>query len=203
MTRRCVSKSSCPYGQDSSSGVCLSICDIGFYFYEGICIYGGCFNGYTPNAYGGCVRQSQSEVSANFGCNSGQYSFKGKCVGSCGDGYYPDAASNQCLACSSNCLSCFTSSYCIICSGSYQAINGACVQQTSCPSGQYSYNSACVSSCPLGTYGDGSKCNRICSDGTYYYNQVCFISCPTGLRTPAACVAQCPQGATSQGGVCI
>lgn len=42
-TRRCVSEASCPYGQDLYQGVCTSICESGYYFYEGICIYGGCF----------------------------------------------------------------------------------------------------------------------------------------------------------------
>lgn len=179
----------------------MNICDPGFFFFEGICIYGGCFNGYSPNANGGCVRQSQVSSSGPQ-CNANQFISNGRCVGACSDGFFPDATTRQCMPCSSNCLSCFSSSFCIVCNNGFQVSNGVCSAQASCPAGQLTYNSGCVRSCPIGTYSDGSRCIRICGDNTYFSSQVCFISCPTGLRTADACVSQCPQGTANQNGVC-
>lgn len=200
-TQKCVSQASCPYGQDLSNGVCSSVCDNGFYFYEGICIYGGCFDGYAPNAFGGCVRQAQQTTSGP-SCNSNQFIFNGQCVGTCPNGFFPDATSRQCQPCSSNCVSCFSSNYCIICNTGFEMSEGICKASTSCPSSEYQYNGGCVSSCPVGTYLVGSQCFRSCPVGNFYLSQICYFSCPTGLRTNEACVTQCPAGTTNQSGVC-
>jgi hypothetical protein len=198
-SRRCVSAAQCPYGQDLSAGVCASICDSGFYYYEGICIYGGCFTGYVPNSYGGCVRQSQAASGPS--CASNQYIQDNSCVGTCASKFYPDSTSRQCLPCSANCETCFSSSFCIICTTGYAMVNGVCVKSTSCPANQYQYNGQCLSQCPVGTYVVGSTCNRSCPDGNYYLSQMCYISCPQ-LRTNEACVQQCPAGTSNNNGVC-
>jgi proprotein convertase subtilisin/kexin type 5 len=199
-TRRCVAQAQCPYGQDLSNGVCTNICDSGFFFYEGICIYGGCFNGYTPNANGGCIRQT--EITAGPQCNANQFISNGRCVGSCDNGFYPDSNTRRCLACSANCISCFNPSYCIICGTGFEMQNGVCVPSTTCSSNQFQYNGQCISSCPIGTYLVGSQCFRSCPDNNYYLSQICYLSCPTPLRTNEACVSQCPAGTTNSNGVC-
>ena len=111
-TQKCTSKANCPYGQEFLNGVCSNICDPGFNFYEGMCIYGGCFEGYAPNSVGGCVRKGYSSGPS---CSSSQYIFNGQCVGSCGNRYYPDSISRECKSCGSNCMNCFTRSFCISC----------------------------------------------------------------------------------------
>jgi hypothetical protein len=106
------------------------------------------------------------------------------------------------VPCSSNCVSCFSSNYCIICGTGYEMSNGICVKTSSCTSSQYQYNGNCLSACPVGTFSIGSQCTRSCAANTYYLSQICYISCPTGLRTNEACVNQCPAGTTNQNGVC-
>lgn len=198
-TQRCVSNTQCPYGQESANGICTKICDNGFFFYEGICIYGACFSGYTDNGFGGCTRTGGSPV---LSCPAGRFQLNGNCVSSCGNGFFPDNLSQKCLACSANCVSCFSATFCVTCQSGFQASNGGCVATTSCSSGQLQFGNRCVSSCPIGTYQAGSQCLRSCPSNTYYSSQVCFMSCPSGLRTGEACVTSCPVGTTNKSGVC-
>jgi hypothetical protein len=198
-TKRCVSNTQCPYGQESDSGVCTNICDSGFFYYEGICIYGGCFSGYADNGFGGCTRTSAAPTLT---CAAGQFLLNGSCVSNCGNGYFPDNLSQKCLTCAANCVACFSASYCVTCQSGFQASNGACVATTACASNQLQYGSACVASCPIGTYQIGSQCLRSCPASTYYSSQICFLSCPSGIRTADACVTACPAGTSNKGGVC-
>ena len=202
---KCVSVALCPYGQDISSGVCINICDQGFYYYEGICIYGGCFSGYIPNSFGGCVRQAGSTATQKKNtptCNQNQFIANGQCVGSCPSGYYGDTNSRQCLTCPNNCISCFNSNFCVVCASGYQASNGVCSATSACPNNQFQYNGLCINSCPVGTSSSGSQCLRSCPANSYYLSQICYMSCPTNLRTNEACVTNCPAGTTNKNGVC-
>lgn len=200
-TQKCVSASQCPYGQESVNGNCENICNAGFFFYEGICIYGGCFTGYADNGFGGCIR-SASTGPKPVACPAGQFLLSGKCVNNCGNGYFPDNLSQKCLTCSANCVACFNAGYCIQCQTGFQPVNGGCVATTSCASNQFQYNNNCVASCPIGTYQIGSQCQRSCPANTYYSSQICFLSCPSGLRTADACVNSCPAGTNRKNGVC-
>lgn len=203
-TQKCVSSTQCPYGQEANNGICENICDSGFFYYEGICIYGGCFTGYADNGFGGCARKSGTTTtsSSSVTCSVGQFLLNGACVSSCGNSFYPDSASGKCLTCSANCVSCFNANYCVTCQSGFQNNNGACVASTSCSSTQYQYGSGCVGSCPIGTFVQGSQCQRSCPDSTYYQSQICYINCPSGLRTSDACVATCPAGTTKNNGIC-
>jgi len=198
-TQRCVSVTQCPYGQDFQNGVCSNICDNGFFFFENMCIYGGCFSGYAANAFGGCIRTGAAPTLA---CSAGQFLLNGRCVSNCGNGFFPDNLSQRCLACSANCVACFSASFCVTCQTGFQATNGACAATTSCPSNQFQYGSTCVASCPIGTISIGSQCQRSCPANTYYSSQVCFLSCPSGIRTADACVNSCPAGTRNNNGVC-
>ena len=201
-SRKCVSEAKCPYGQEFTQGACTPICDAGFYFYEGICVYGGCFDGYAPNAFGGCVR-SMTSPSSGPNCNFNQYIQDGQCVGACKSRYYPDSATKKCLACAANCVTCFSGSFCAICDTGYDMISGQCVKSTSCQANEYQYEGNCVARCPIGTSTQGSTCQRSCPKGNYYLGKVCFLSCPTAFRTDEACVNSCPPGTTDNNGVCI
>lgn len=194
-----MSSSQCPYGQVFNNGACTNICDYGFFYYQTICIYGGCYAGYADNGFGGCIR---STVQATFSCSPGQFLLNGNCVTNCGVGYFPDSLSQNCIICSANCAACFSSAYCITCQTGFQITNGACTPVASCPSNQLQYENSCISSCPMGTYQIGNQCTRSCPANTYYNNQVCFMSCPSGIRTADACVPYCPIGTTNQNGVC-
>ncbi|XP_022109511.1 scavenger receptor cysteine-rich type 1 protein M130-like isoform X2 [Acanthaster planci] len=118
----------------------------------------------------------------------------GRCVDSCGLGYYLPASSNyDCATCSSECLSC--------------AI--AADQCTSCKPSKFLKGSACVDSCGPGDYGntatnrcelcDVSAC-RTCQDGTR--NNICE-TCHSGkVLKGTSCVQSCGPDMYSQAGVC-
>lgn len=199
-TKRCVSVTQCPYGQESNNGNCENICNSGFFYYQGICIYGGCFTGYVDNGFGGCTRSSSSAQVVS--CSAGQFLLNGACVSNCGVGYYGDSLSQKCLSCSSNCASCLSSSFCVACRSGFQVSNGVCVATTSCSANQLQFGSSCVSTCPIGAYQIGSQCLRSCPANTYYSSQICYLSCPSGLRTGEACVTTCPAGTSNKSGVC-
>ena len=201
-TKKCASQAQCPYGQEFNQGACTPVCDSGFYFYEGICVYGGCFDGYSPNEFGGCVRSAAS-TSSGPNCNFNQYNQDGNCVGTCSSKFYPDSATRKCLACAANCVTCFSSNFCVICDTGYQMVDGTCVKATTCSANQFQYEGKCVASCPIGTSTQGSTCQRSCAIGNYYLGKVCFMSCPTAFRTEEACVNSCPPGTTDNNGVCL
>lgn len=182
--------------------MCERICDNGFLFYEGLCVFGGCFNGYADNGHGGCIRSAQSSSYSSVACTNGQFLLSGICVNNCGSGFYPDSMSGKCLPCSANCNACFTANFCIACASGFDSLNGACVATTSCSGNQFQYGDKCVSSCPVGTTSVGAKCQRSCPDQTYYQSQICYINCPSGVRTADACVSVCPSGTSNKNGVC-
>lgn len=202
-SKRCIPATQCAYGQAlNANGVCQRICEEGFFYYESLCVFGGCFNGYADNGNGGCVRSS-SNPTTSVACTNGQYLKDGVCVGNCGSGYYPDSLSGRCQRCSANCQACFTANFCIQCASGYDSLNGECRPTTSCGSGQFQYDDECVSSCPIGTSTVGAQCLRSCPPNTYYQSQICFINCPNGLRTRDACVNSCPSGTSESNGVCL
>jgi len=45
-TQTCVSATQCNYGQEFENGNCENICDPGYFYYESLCIFGECFDGY-------------------------------------------------------------------------------------------------------------------------------------------------------------
>ena len=202
-SRRCVSQIQCPYGQDYLNGVCTNICEPGFLFFEGMCLYGQCFPGYSANSVGGCVRQTNVPTPSGPSCNPNQFISNGVCVGTCGNGLYPDSTSRRCVPCGSNCDSCFNANFCIVCSNGFETQNGNCIRSSNCEGSQLQFNGRCVARCPVGTFALGSQCLRSCSQGLYAFNQICYPGCPTGLRTNEACVTQCPAGTTNQNGVCL
>ena len=158
------------------------------------------------NKFGGCSRQSQTSFNSNAQattCRANQFKSNGKCVGSCGIGFYPDYTSRQCLPCSNNCDTCFTPSFCVVCAAGFAPVAGACHPVKACGQGQLDHQGTCVNECPSGTYSDTKKCNRICDPNTYYFDRICYISCPSGLRTADACVTQCPAGFMPNNGVCL
>ena len=116
-------------------------------------------------------------------CNSNQFIQDGKCVGSCASRFYPDSTTRQCISCPTNCVNCFSSSFCIICETGFQMVAGKCVKANSCPATKFEYYGQCIDTCPVGTYSIGSICYRSCPEGNYYLSQICYISCPTKLRT--------------------
>jgi len=204
-TNLCVSSTQCPYGQESSNGVCVNICDNGFYYFEGACLYGTCssssVNNYIPNAYGGCIRNTAVNIITTT-CSSGKFLLNGNCVTSCGSNFYPDTSSGNCVACATGCVSCFSGTYCVTCQTGYSNNAGTCVKGNSCSSTQLQYGTGCVNSCPAGNYQIAGICQRTCPPTTYYQSQVCYSSCPTNIRTADSCVQSCPAGTTNKQGVC-
>ena len=190
----------CPYGQASNNGVCQNICPSGFFFYQGVCYFGSCISGFVTNNFGGCVEQTNPTPTTN--CPPGQFLSQNGCTTNCPSGTYPDTITGRCLACSANCVNCFSGSVCVTCQSGYQSINGACAQVTSCANGQILYGSQCVSACPVGTYQANSQCFRSCPVNTFYFSMFCYADCPTNQRTNEACVNNCPLGTILSNGVC-
>merc|ERR1712157_538702 len=157
-TQRCVSSTQCEYGQAvNNNGVCERICDQGFLFYEGLCVFGGCFNGYNDNGFGGCTRNTKTETTT-VACFNGQFLLNGVCVNNCGASHYPDSLSGRCQPCSTNCHACFSAKFCIKCTNGYESLNGECQALTTCPSNQFQYGDKCCSVCPVGTSSNDARC---------------------------------------------
>ena len=109
------------------------------------------------------------------------YYYQGVCLSSCPHTTYPSAGS--CLPCTSNCLTCISSSVCSSCPTSfYLLVNGSC--QGSCPSGFYSNttNNICIQ-CPTGcsscTYRTslGQIVCSGCAVGYYISGYGCMNNC--------------------------
>ena len=195
----CQKAPSCQFGQyfSQSSNACTRICPSGTYFYENVCLT-ACLSGWYDNGVGGCVAATPQT-----GCSFPYFLSNGVCISNCPSGSYPDTQNRVCKACSSNCFSCLTNTFCYACNAGYDLSNGVCIAATlNCPSGQFRYNGVCYSTCPAGTCSQGNFCQRTCPAGTWAYNGGCYRNCPTKYTTSDACVDSCPSGYTLINGVC-
>jgi hypothetical protein len=195
----CQQAPSCQFGQyfSQSSNACTRICPANTYFYENVCLT-ACLSGYNDNGVGGCVAATPQT-----GCSFPYFLSNGVCVSNCPSGSYPDTQNRLCKACSSNCFSCLTNTFCYACNAGYDLSNGICIAATlNCPAGQFRYNGVCYSACPAGTCQQGSFCQRTCPAGTWSYNKGCYRTCPTAYTTTDACVSSCPANTALVGTVC-
>lgn len=200
VTGQCQINQNCVLGQyfSSLSNACTRICPSGLSYQDSMCL-SQCLEGFIDNGFGACVVQPQTG-----GCSYPYFLDQGTCVSTCSVGSYPDSSTRMCIACSSNCFSCLTSTFCIACSSGFDVNNGICITGTNCIGGQYKYNGVCIQACPIGTVLNNGYCERVCPAGTYYYIQGCYSNCPStaSLLTNDACVASCPQGTTLNNGTC-
>jgi uncharacterized repeat protein (TIGR01451 family) len=159
-----------PASWDGSS--CVTTCPAGQEPWGNGCV-ATCPAGQGHTADGGCT--------PNFTCPAGQEVYSNTppvCDTPCPSGQYHDSPTT----CANFCTAPDT------------YVNGSCV--STCPTGQETYNGACVASCPSGTYRyDASTCKPFCNPPDTYVNGSCVSTCPTGQETyNGACVASCPSG---------
>lgn len=199
VTGVCQVAPSCQFGQyfSQSSNACARICPQSTYYYESVCLT-ACLQGYQDNGVGGCVA-----IQVQTGCSYPYFLSNGVCISNCPATTYADSQSRVCKACSANCFSCLTNTFCYACNAGYDLKNGVCISTSvTCPSGQLRYNGNCYVECPIGTCAQGNYCQRTCPAGTWAYNNGCYRDCPTDYNTNDACVESCPAGTTLQNGVC-
>ena len=119
--------------------------------------------GYYPNTTtqqctscdSSCQTCNSSNATSCLSCKTGTYLLpsNNSCVACTVAGYYQDATSQQCLACSSSCKTCSgpTSSDCLSCNSTYNLLNGTCYQcDSSCKTCSGPSSTDCLS-CPSGT----------------------------------------------------
>jgi hypothetical protein len=94
-----------------------------------------------------CQSASQSSICTSCYSNSSLNQVGGAiylngslCSSFCSSGYYLDNSTQNCLQCSTSCLTCIAFTTCLTCNGSFL------------------YNSSCLSSCPFSFYGFNFQC---------------------------------------------
>ncbi|XP_053260348.1 extracellular matrix organizing protein FRAS1 [Podarcis raffonei] len=111
----------------------------------------------------------------------------GRCVASCGSGYYQDAG--LCLACKKTCSNCTDGFVCTACKDSLQLKDGQCV--ASCGEGFFPGPLQCTA------------CHESCTSCWGPHANNCF-TCkdPSDVLREGSCVASCGPGFYIQDGVC-
>ena len=102
----------------------------------------------------------------------------GKCVRSCGNGFYDD--DDKCSPCSRHCDQCTGAMQCTTCQSSHVLYAGQCI--TSCPRGLYlsEGTKSCLScSANCAECRDSTECSS-CVDGTFLRSGRCVSSCGEG-----------------------
>jgi hypothetical protein len=165
----CIASSSCPSGYfiDASFGwevctgclaPCLACANASFCLscQSGVVLKGecksACPSGYFASSAGECLPCDPScfrcgaSASSCTACAGSAYLKGGRCVVSCGDGYYLDSYIYECFGCVSPCLACASASSCLSClNSSYLLFQGQCL--LSCPGSTYQTNGSCLP-CP-------------------------------------------------------
>ncbi|OMJ94256.1 hypothetical protein SteCoe_2595 [Stentor coeruleus] len=147
-----------------------------------------------------------------------------KCLSACPVSTYPQA-NNSCNFCDPSCLECTgpssnecskcpakffnntclaicpsntydNSSICELCDTSCLTCSSISTNCTTCPSSKYLYNSACITTCPSGSYPLDAymTCVTSCPKGYYLINntcQPCDNNCTTCITTSSTCTS-CP-----------
>lgn len=62
-----------------------------------------------------CLTCNGSSESQCITCRSGRFSYDGKCLNSCPDGYYGDKKRQECMACPTGCATCSNNGFCLTC----------------------------------------------------------------------------------------
>ncbi|CAD8135514.1 unnamed protein product [Paramecium octaurelia] len=90
-------------------------------------------------------RSCKTTADTCYSCQSETYLSGNKCLGTCDDGYYADATTNECKLCISPCLTCSSLTACITCLQSQVNkifFDGNCI--SSCPTGYYESLGTCI-----------------------------------------------------------
>ena len=182
----------------------------------------GCPSGQVANGIGGC-RAACSKGDTNCSlCSAGQVYDGSKCRKPCDGVTCPTGYSclngtgkgccvKDPVICSTNCLTCTTSTSCTKCNIGYYLVNGKC---TSCPA-----NATCDGTvtfrCPSGYYRNGTTCaicplNATCTNGTSFICKVGYeksgdlckktINCSTCEAGYTRDLKTCPAGQVLQYG---
>ena len=175
------------YCSDCQDPTICNKCILGFNLLNTICkpdcptqtvsVNGVCVKCTDPN----CDVCSSLNVAECKQCNITSFKKLGKCVPTCGDGYYPDV-NRECQPCFKNCNSC-SKDKCFQClSNQYVLRDTECV--TDCPPGYIVSGNQCVK-CNQPTICNKCMNNNLdtctkCYDNKLLYNGKCLYPCPDG-----------------------
>ncbi|XP_013775732.1 furin-like protease 2 [Limulus polyphemus] len=153
-------------------GVCLRTCPDGqFGDEDSVCqhCHPQCKTCYGPNS-DNC-----------FSCRSETYLMDAYCVEHCRSGFYKDETLQQCLPCSSNCVTCEGTPYrCLSCGKNEVLQNGHC---NICPAGTFRFSADscvnCFDNCEICSGSSKNDCQS-CQLGYNLYNSQCVKDCLSG-----------------------
>lgn len=119
-------------------------------------------------------------------CEDSYFVKNGICTNDCGDGFYLDVLSRECVICNtSNCQECSPDTC------------------KNCNDGFYLLNNECVLDCPEGYFKDDNKCSHCITGCLVCSNTDSCIKCEDGLVIfENKCVTDCPLGYTKIGEKC-
>ena len=162
----------CFNGSNLINGVCIAACTSGYFYNQNTTSCELCSTQYTN-----CLTCTSSGCTA---CTTNYSLIAGVCDLSCPNGTY--LASQQCLACSTFCNVCQSSSICTEClvvTPPVMLYNGGC--HINCPQLTYQVNGTCAPCDPACLLCSGSASN--CSSCLTPYSlsgNTCVVSCPNG-----------------------
>lgn len=197
----------------TTTSACTS-CSSGYYLLGNTCLT-VCPSPYVPsttvnsceNCSTACKTCSGSATTCT-SCSAPLKLFGSTCISDCSAGYYvyTSTSGDQCLRCSSPCLNCSSSSVCTSCQTGYYFYNGACL--LACPA--FTYASAttpptclpCSSACTSCL--NGSSCLE-CQQGYYLSSGVCVSACGLSQYLSGTSCVNCLTNCLTcvSGGVCL
>jgi hypothetical protein len=128
----------------------------------------------------GCIQCLPGKPDTCNTCQFDRIKFKNKCITTCPDGFYK--SSNECKACSTDCLKCENENTCTVCQEGFLNYNGTCLEE--CPMGWIpTDNNTCVKcnqdDCEVCNPANLEICMK-CKDGLVKYKDRCERACPNG-----------------------
>ena len=204
----------------SASGLCLLSCPVGYISVDGVCLV-KC----TDSDCAECTIQAPGTCEQ---CKTSFVLYNGACYTSCPLGTFE--SSSNCLACSTSCVYCNSSTSCTQCATGSYLFGSAC--HSTCPDGYYEqggicamcdptcstcsdvvtcntcveglvlFESHCISQCPSNTKQIGGSCDYYCGASCVDCNQGVCEGCSSGVLYAGECTESCPSGFYSNSSVC-
>ncbi|KAG7220426.1 hypothetical protein INR49_003292 [Caranx melampygus] len=185
---------SCPSSSGLHGGLCLTSCPQGFFIQDNQC----------QACHPSCQTCSDSSQADCTSCPPLASLLNGYCRTSCQDGYFLNAATGECLVCSSDCQRCTADlqtgigSICLWCKQPRTWLHGDhCVPH--CPQGHYGWHGVCMrchASCEACGGAGPLSCTSCPANSVLLPSGLCAPRCPAGYynnghRVCQACDSQC------------
>ncbi|KCV67729.1 hypothetical protein H696_05837 [Fonticula alba] len=123
------------------------------------------------------------------------YVWRGRCVSTCPDGFFPHMQTRQCRPCPLGCNLCANSQWCARCDPDFVLQNGQCMQICSAPNHFYDHQSNSCQPCSpncKGCWRSADNCIA-CPTGRMFlkngHHGSCHVTCPAGSHpdSPTTC----------------